>query len=38
MTRHASVHAAGVVIAPQAITEYAPLYKGRATKSSRSGR
>jgi DNA polymerase-3 subunit alpha len=28
MTRHASVHAAGVVIAPQAITEYAPLYKG----------
>jgi DNA polymerase-3 subunit alpha len=28
MTRHASVHAAGVVIAPMAITEYAPLYKG----------
>src|SRR5216117_833522 len=28
MTRHASVHAAGVVIAPQAITEFAPLYKG----------
>ncbi len=28
MTRHASVHAAGVVIAPRAITEYAPLYKG----------
>ncbi len=28
MTRHASVHAAGVVIAPQAITEYAPLHKG----------
>jgi DNA polymerase-3 subunit alpha len=28
MTRHASVHAAGVVIAPQAIIEYAPLYKG----------
>src|SRR5262245_17949423 len=27
-TRHASVHAAGVVIAPSAITEYAPLYKG----------
>jgi DNA polymerase III subunit alpha len=27
MTRHASVHAAGVVIAPKAITEYAPLYK-----------
>jgi DNA polymerase III subunit alpha len=28
MTRHASVHAAGVVIAPNAITEHAPLYKG----------
>src|ERR1051326_1404934 len=28
LTRHASVHAAGVVIAPKAITEYAPLYKG----------
>ncbi len=28
MTRHASLHAAGVVIAPQAISEYAPLYKG----------
>src|SRR3954447_5859898 len=28
MTRHASVHAAGVVIAPRAVTEYAPLYKG----------
>jgi DNA polymerase-3 subunit alpha len=28
MTRHASVHAAGVVIAPNAITEFAPLYKG----------
>jgi DNA polymerase-3 subunit alpha len=28
MTRHASVHAAGVVIAPKAITEYAPLYRG----------
>ena len=28
MTRHASTHAAGVVIAPKAITEYAPLYKG----------
>src|SRR4029077_8475179 len=28
MTRHASVHAAGVVIAPGAITNYAPLYKG----------
>src|SRR5438034_9229683 len=28
MTRHASVHAAGVVIAPRAITEYAPLHQG----------
>ena len=28
MTRHASTHAAGVVIAPKAITEFAPLYKG----------
>jgi DNA polymerase III subunit alpha len=28
MTRHASVHAAGVVIAPRPITEYAPLYRG----------
>jgi DNA polymerase-3 subunit alpha len=28
MTRHASVHAAGVVIAPDAITEHAPLYRG----------
>ena len=28
MARHASVHAAGVVIAPQPITEFAPLYKG----------
>lgn len=27
VTRHASVHAAGVVIAPKAITEFAPLYK-----------
>ena len=27
VTRHASVHAAGVVIAPEAITEFAPLYK-----------
>ena len=27
VTRHASVHAAGVVIAPAAITEFAPLYK-----------
>ncbi|MGH9315151.1 MAG: DNA polymerase III subunit alpha, partial [Vicinamibacterales bacterium] len=29
MTRHASVHAAGVVIAPKPITEFAPLYKGQ---------
>ncbi|HNV02216.1 MAG TPA: DNA polymerase III subunit alpha [Vicinamibacterales bacterium] len=28
MARHASVHAAGVVIAPRPVTEYAPLYKG----------
>ena len=28
MTRHASTHAAGVVIAPAPITEFAPLYKG----------
>ncbi|MCP3980022.1 MAG: DNA polymerase III subunit alpha [bacterium] len=27
-TRHASTHAAGVVIAPKPIVEYAPLYKG----------
>jgi DNA polymerase-3 subunit alpha len=29
MTRHASVHAAGVVIAPRAISDFAPLYKGK---------
>src|SRR3954464_9688662 len=28
MTRHASTHAAGVVIEPRPITEFAPLYKG----------
>ena len=28
LSRHASVHAAGVVIAPGPITNYAPLYKG----------
>ena len=28
LTRHASTHAAGVVIAPQPIVEFAPLYKG----------
>ncbi len=27
LTRHASTHAAGVVIAPKSITEYSPLYK-----------
>jgi DNA polymerase III subunit alpha len=29
MTRHASVHAAGVVIAPKPLTEFVPLYKGQ---------
>jgi DNA polymerase III subunit alpha len=29
MTRHASVHAAGVVIAPKPLTEYIPLYKSQ---------
>ena len=29
MTRHASVHAAGVVIAPRPITEFAPVYKSQ---------
>ena len=28
MARHASVHAAGVVITPKPVTEFAPLYKG----------
>ncbi len=28
MARHASVHAAGVVITPRPVTEFAPLYKG----------
>ncbi|MEK6630332.1 MAG: DNA polymerase III subunit alpha, partial [Acidobacteriota bacterium] len=28
MARHASVHAAGVVITPRPITDFAPLYKG----------
>ena len=27
MNRHASIHAAGVVIAPGDLTEYVPLYK-----------
>jgi len=29
MTRHASVHAAGVVIAPKPLTEFAPLYRSQ---------
>ena len=29
MTRHASVHAAGVVIAPRPLTEFVPLYKNQ---------
>ncbi|MBE3134586.1 MAG: DNA polymerase III subunit alpha [Acidobacteria bacterium] len=29
MTRHASVHAAGVVITPRPLTEFVPLYKGQ---------
>ncbi len=29
ITRHASVHAAGVVIAPEAVTEFAPVYKSQ---------
>ncbi|RMF94409.1 MAG: DNA polymerase III subunit alpha, partial [Nitrospinota bacterium] len=28
MTRHASTHAAGVVISPQPLTEFLPLYRG----------
>ena len=28
ISRHASVHAAGVVITPRPVTEFAPLYKG----------
>lgn len=28
LCRHASTHAAGVVIAPKALTEYVPLYRG----------
>ena len=39
LTRHASTHAAGVVIAPKPIVEFAPLYRGprKATRSRRSG-
>src|SRR6201988_984213 len=29
MTRHASLHAAGVVIAPRPLTEFVPLYKSQ---------
>ena len=29
ITRHASVHAAGVVIAPKPVTEFAPIYKSQ---------
>src|SRR5215207_3682159 len=29
ITRHASVHAAGVVIAPRPLTEFVPLYKSQ---------
>jgi DNA polymerase-3 subunit alpha len=29
ITRHASVHAAGVVIAPKPVTEFAPVYKSQ---------
>ena len=29
MTRHASVHAAGVVIAPRPLTEFVPLYRSQ---------
>src|SRR4029078_6808889 len=29
MTRHASVHAAGVVIAPRPLNEFVPLYKSQ---------
>lgn len=32
LTRHASTHAAGVVIAPMPITEYCPLHKGSGGK------
>ncbi len=32
LTRHASTHAAGVVIAPRPITEYLPLYKAAGGK------
>ncbi len=32
LTRHASTHAAGVVIAPKAITEFCPLHKGSGGK------
>ncbi len=33
MTRHASVHAAGVVIAPKPLTEFVPLYKSQKNEN-----
>ncbi len=30
LTRHASVHAAGVVVTPETITKYVPLYRGKS--------
>ena len=35
-TRHASTHAAGVVISPVPLTDLVPLYKGNTTTSRRS--
>jgi DNA polymerase-3 subunit alpha len=37
LTRHASVHAAGVVIAPRPIDELVPLYRRTGTRSPPSG-
>ena len=31
LSRHASTHAAGVVVSPEPLTNYAPLYKTRRT-------
>jgi DNA polymerase-3 subunit alpha len=31
LTRHASVHAAGVVVTPESITKYVPLYRGKSS-------
>ncbi|MCP4231443.1 MAG: DNA polymerase III subunit alpha [bacterium] len=30
LTRHASVHAAGIVVTPESITKYVPLYRGKS--------